>query len=93
MAKPARPVRRLEERLREQDTKPETDTRPRYGDGTLHEPGDLVVHTSAPTGEPCRVFYVTRTQDVPVAYHATVDVLGRVQLSHLALVRRGRLTP
>lgn len=87
MAKAKAGPRRMTNAEREQQIAkhPETDTRPRYGDGTLMLPNDTVRLGDA-TG---RLFWATRTQDVPsVAYDAVVEGIGTVPLKGLHLVER-----
>lgn len=74
------------EREAEIARKPETDTRPRYGDGTLARPGDLVLHHGAIH----QVAWFNRVQDVPeIAYHAVLaGPAGTVHLKDLRLEER-----
>jgi hypothetical protein len=70
------------ERERQIAAHPETDTRPRYGDGTLAKPEDVVLHH----GQTGRVQWFNRTQEVPtVAYDAVITPLGTAPLSECRL--------
>lgn len=73
------PVRRMTNAERDEQIAkhPETDTRPRYADGTQAMPGDMVVHR----GSIGKAQWFNRVQDVPtVAYTATVTDVGTVPL-------------
>jgi hypothetical protein len=76
----------LAEREAEIERHPETDTRPRYGDGTRALPGDVVRHG----GVLVRVAWHNRTQEVPqVAYEAVLaGGAGTVPLKDLRLEER-----
>lgn len=85
MGSPPRRVT-LEQRAAEIERHPETDTRPRYGDGTLARAGDRVRWQ----GEVHRVAWHNRTQEVPVvAYDAVLaGPAGTVPLKDLRLEER-----
>lgn len=75
----------LAERQAELERHPERDPRPRYGDGTLARPGDVVLHAGV-TG---KAQWFTRTQEVPVvAYDAVVTDVGTVRLKDCRLHER-----
>jgi hypothetical protein len=64
---------------------PETDTRPRYGDGTLVKPEDRATYA----GRTGRLHWVVLTQEVPVrAWDAIIEGVGTVPLSGCRLHHR-----